>query len=169
MIYTIAAIPTTYKGILFRSRLEATWAAFFDLCGWEWKYEPCDFNKWLPDFRITTSVCNVYAEVKPIDLDQVWRDIQTGKPLPMSYGKATNNSGEVPVILLGNAPMSRDGIGLVVMERGRAHIIAGSTLEEIDRSLHTKNAATKWREADNIVMGIPPSNRKHSIFSGVWD
>ena len=34
MNYTIKAIPTTYAGVRFRSRLEARWAAFFDLCGW---------------------------------------------------------------------------------------------------------------------------------------
>ncbi|MEA2669684.1 MAG: hypothetical protein QOJ33_2618, partial [Chloroflexota bacterium] len=30
------AIPTTYDGVNFRSRLEAKWAAFFDLLGWRW-------------------------------------------------------------------------------------------------------------------------------------
>ena len=33
-------IPTLYNGIQFRSRLEAKWAAFFDLLGWEYEYEP---------------------------------------------------------------------------------------------------------------------------------
>ncbi len=36
---TIAAIPTTYKGIQFRSRLEARWAICFDVLGIEWHYE----------------------------------------------------------------------------------------------------------------------------------
>jgi len=30
-MYTIPAIPTRYNGVNFRSRLEAKWAAFFDL------------------------------------------------------------------------------------------------------------------------------------------
>jgi hypothetical protein len=50
--YTIKAHPTKYKGVMFRSRLEARWAAFFDLVGWEWEYEPIDLNGWTPDFRI---------------------------------------------------------------------------------------------------------------------
>jgi hypothetical protein len=29
--YSIPAIPTVYRGQQFRSRLEARWAAFFDL------------------------------------------------------------------------------------------------------------------------------------------
>lgn len=34
------AIQTEYKGYLFRSRLEARWAVFFDACGIAWEYEP---------------------------------------------------------------------------------------------------------------------------------
>lgn len=33
------SIPTRYKGILFRSKLEADWARFFDACGIAWQYE----------------------------------------------------------------------------------------------------------------------------------
>lgn len=45
-------IPTTYKSTRFRSRLEARWAAFFDLLGWSWVYEPFDTDGWIPDFLI---------------------------------------------------------------------------------------------------------------------
>lgn len=58
------AIPTKYKGIQFRSRLEATWAAFFDLLGWKWEYEPCDFDGWIPDFLLRFER-NIFVEVKP--------------------------------------------------------------------------------------------------------
>lgn len=51
---THAAIPTVYKGIQMRSRLEARWAAFFDLCTWQWSYESLDFNGWIPDFARST-------------------------------------------------------------------------------------------------------------------
>lgn len=71
--YRYKAHPTRYKDVLFRSRLEARWAAFFDLCGWEWEYEPIDLYGWTPDFRITFpcghSECNgshtLLVEVKP--------------------------------------------------------------------------------------------------------
>lgn len=53
------AKPTRYKGIQFRSRLEAQWAAFFDALGWDWEYEPNldlapdpDGGRWLPDFLV---------------------------------------------------------------------------------------------------------------------
>ena len=65
MQYEIKAIETKYKGILFRSRLEAKWACFFDLLGWKWRYEPADFNGWIPDFAIYGADC-VYVEVKPV-------------------------------------------------------------------------------------------------------
>lgn len=61
----IKAIPTTYACINFRSRLEAKWAAFFDLVGWRWQYEPTDFNGWIPDFAIYGKR-TVYVEVKPV-------------------------------------------------------------------------------------------------------
>ncbi len=48
----VRGIRTTYAGTRFRSRLEARWAAFFDLVGWGWTYEPFDVEGWIPDFLI---------------------------------------------------------------------------------------------------------------------
>ena len=45
-----AAIPTIYRGVRFRSRLEARWAATFDGLAWPWYYEPLDLPGWTPDF-----------------------------------------------------------------------------------------------------------------------
>lgn len=45
-------IPTLFKGVQFRSRLEAKWAAFFDNMEWRWEYEPVDREGWIPDFAI---------------------------------------------------------------------------------------------------------------------
>jgi hypothetical protein len=60
------AIPTKYNGIQFRSRLEATWAAFFDRLGWKWEYEPFDTNGWIPDFVLLFPMQQrVLVEVKP--------------------------------------------------------------------------------------------------------
>lgn len=60
----IQAIPTTYNGINFRSRLEAKWARFFDMAGWRWEYEPEDFDGYIPDFVLLTHT-KIYVEVKP--------------------------------------------------------------------------------------------------------
>lgn len=61
--YTIAAIPTLYRGRMYRSRLEARWAAFFDRLGWAYEYEPFDLGSWSPDFLLTDM--GVLVEVKP--------------------------------------------------------------------------------------------------------
>lgn len=45
--------PTMYKGIRFASLLEAQWACFFDLVGWEWEYKPVVSGAWRePDFMV---------------------------------------------------------------------------------------------------------------------
>lgn len=59
--------PTTFKRITFRSRLEARWAAMFDLLEWHWEYEPEIEGRYIPDFLLH-GVGNrkVYVEVKPL-------------------------------------------------------------------------------------------------------
>src|SRR5689334_17079301 len=64
---SLAAKPTLYKDIMFRSRLEARWAAFFDIAGWRWAYEPFDLEGWTPDFQLKGAANDVLVEVKPID------------------------------------------------------------------------------------------------------
>jgi hypothetical protein len=73
--YSIAAIPTEYRGRTYRSRLEARWAAFFDRLGLAHEYEPFDLGAWSPDFLLTDLECLV--EVKPLtDLDlTVWKKL----------------------------------------------------------------------------------------------
>ena len=48
---------TKYKDLVFRSKLEAKWAVFFDALSIPWKYEPewfrlPDGRRYLPDFQI---------------------------------------------------------------------------------------------------------------------
>lgn len=64
MKYTIPARVTEYNGTRFRSRLEARWAAFFDLIGWTWTYEPYELEGWDPDFLIHGE-SPLLIEVKP--------------------------------------------------------------------------------------------------------
>jgi hypothetical protein len=59
------AIPTRYNGVQFRSRLEARWAAFFDLCKWQWEYEPFDLKGYIPDFILKFKK-PLLIEVKPL-------------------------------------------------------------------------------------------------------
>lgn len=58
-------IPTWYAGVRFRSRLEATWARFFDALCWQWSYEPIELRGYVPDF-ILGFADPLLVEVKPI-------------------------------------------------------------------------------------------------------
>lgn len=65
---TIKAIETVYKGLRFRSRLEARWAVFFDTAHISYEYEPEGFElpdgtRYLPDFYLPEY--DWYVEVKP--------------------------------------------------------------------------------------------------------
>ena len=64
--YKVKAHPTMYNGVQYRSRLEARWAAFFDLAGWKHEYEPIDLPGWSPDFILHGKTAKVLVEVKPV-------------------------------------------------------------------------------------------------------
>jgi hypothetical protein len=59
--------PTSYNGILFRSRLEARWAVFMDSLNVRYIYEPECYNinkcLYVPDFYIPSLEC--FLEIKP--------------------------------------------------------------------------------------------------------
>lgn len=65
-MYQIQSKPTFYSGVRFRSQLEANWAAFFDVAGMPWEYEPISLPGWVPDFRLFG---RFLCEVKPIFMD----------------------------------------------------------------------------------------------------
>ncbi len=58
-------IETIYKGYKFRSKLEAQWAAMFDLLEWPWVYEPLDLDGYIPDFVLNFPKHPLLVEVKP--------------------------------------------------------------------------------------------------------
>jgi hypothetical protein len=63
------AIKTKYKGVQFRSKLEARVAVFFNYYGLKWDYEPESFRLkngqiYCPDFFLSDLDC--FCEVKPI-------------------------------------------------------------------------------------------------------
>jgi hypothetical protein len=99
--FTSHARPTTYRGVNFRSELEAAWAAFFDLRGIEWEYEPLLQSSWIPDFLIKlkhddeteTYAC---AEVRPFDCQKQWE----AEPNLLEKIRDASPEGRV-VILLG--------------------------------------------------------------------
>lgn len=67
-----SAIPTLYKGVQMRSRLEAKFAVLFDHLKWEWGYEELDFQGRIPDFTMrfahpTIIECKPASTIEEVD------------------------------------------------------------------------------------------------------
>lgn len=89
------AIPTTFEGVNFRSRLEARWAAMFDLLGWRWTYEPIDLAGYIPDFVVHLAEPTL-VEVKPA--------MSVVELKEMLHGGKIHGDGR-PMLLLGASPL----------------------------------------------------------------
>lgn len=137
-LYTIKAHPTTYAGVEFRSRLEATWAAFFDICGIWWQYEPIDLDGWTPDFGLRLSGALVLAEVKPVD------------PIrPEHFLKAYSRWEEVHVMLLGLNPAENDlpWFGMLLDAPSRSE----HDWVTIHKATFIDDMDGKWKQAQNTT------------------
>ena len=102
--YGIDAIPTMYKGVVHRSKLEATWAAFFSRMGWKAKYEFSYLNDWFPDFTIKGRYSDIFVEVKPYRSLHQFEDSGTIDKITdaANYNKCMKTR---PVLLLGSHPI----------------------------------------------------------------
>lgn len=116
---TRPGIPTTYRGVRFRSRLEAKWACFFDLMGWRWEYEPFDADGYIPDF-VLLGDDPVLVEVKPaINLDDF--DAATTKAYTSLAGR-----WEQDILFVGINPFLcaaeawHDGVGIGLLGEWQA-------------------------------------------------
>lgn len=97
-------IETYYAGRLFRSRLEAQWAAMFRLLGWDWIYEPFDAAGYIPDFAITGAY-PLLVEIKPaLTLDELEPPTARVMDALGTYGRDILFLGAGPVL-----PAASDG------------------------------------------------------------
>jgi hypothetical protein len=115
----IQPIQTRYAGYLFRFRLEARWAVFFDRLKIPWEYEPQGFEvldrtgdgrKWhyLPDFLLpkTCTWVEVKGELPNADcLDMLAWAVDWGGALP---GISDTQGSSAGLLLLGPVPMPID-------------------------------------------------------------
>jgi hypothetical protein len=74
------AIPTLYKGVQLKSRLEAQAAVLFDKLGWKWEYEKFSFMlpsgiPYIPDFWMGESVPWLMVECRGYSNDRGDRQI----------------------------------------------------------------------------------------------
>lgn len=155
---------TRYKGYLFRSRLEATWAAFFDLASLPWAYEPIDLNGWVPDFALWLK-SPIYVEVKPAPLTQSLTslDVAILQSGFSGFDKAKAHQKDFCVLLLGVRPNDDAdyfGIGtlLDLPEADSTHDGIewyGSDWLNLHSQLRVPNAREKWGAALAATQWVP--------------
>lgn len=111
----IKNIETEYKGIMFRSRLEARWAVFFDELQIQYQYEVEGFDiegTWyVPDFYLPDYSC--WEEIKPNGY-KWWEDEKI---------KAFSKQVDKKFILVSGAPQK---------EKYKVYILANSDWNEAD-------------------------------------
>jgi hypothetical protein len=108
----IAAIPTRYGDVMFRSRLEARYACWFDQCGVAWAYEPFDLDGYIPDFAIGgTALVEVKPALQVDDLEaaanKVWASGWMDGTAP--YAVAVGASPNVAISVFRMAESNRPG------------------------------------------------------------
>lgn len=84
----IRPVPLTYKGVTFRSTLEADWAATFDELGIYWQYEPIALQlpsgqHYLPDFYLPN--LHTWAEVKGPHWERLEKPVELAKTLAVDW------------------------------------------------------------------------------------
>jgi hypothetical protein len=95
----IKALPKEYKGVWFRSHLEADHAKWFDSLGIEWAYETEGFDLggiwYLPDFWLPRT--RAFFEVKGVfeseDIDKVLALARVAAPRGIQVGLGTAPDG----------------------------------------------------------------------------
>lgn len=103
----LTAIPATYQGVTFRSRLEASWAAHFDKHGLPWVYELegfqlSDENWYLPDFWLPTA--RAWAEVKGDHLQRMDKVERFAADLWKESGAKDTYNPRSPMVVLFEVP-----------------------------------------------------------------
>lgn len=103
----MSAIPTVYAGVQMRSRLEATWAAFFDEMCIDWEYEPIDMNGWIPDFAIWMMSRHGSDRLSPnpmyVEVKSIWSSDEAAAKGAIEDMDRNHVSG----LLVGNSPDGR--------------------------------------------------------------
>lgn len=103
----IKAIPTEYRGVKFRSRLEASWAAHFDKLELPWMYEPegfelSDGSWYLPDFWLPTA--KAWAEVKGLHKERMDKVERFAMDLWRQSSATSTYDHNAPMVLLFETP-----------------------------------------------------------------
>lgn len=149
----IKAIPTKWKGITYRSRLEARWAVFFEEMKWRFMYEPEGYvvsenECYLPDFLLFTHEdFPVFVEIKPTWPDNDIEKLRTfADRAPHSLLLAIGFPGTVP--------------------RGECDLVGGYNLtllhgtdcEECRGECEKPHVFACCRKCDSVILWFPPED-----------
>jgi hypothetical protein len=141
------AIHTKYAGAWFRSRLEARWAAFFDICRWPWSHEPIDLHGYIPDFIVTVQQRSVLVEVKALLWDGTPDDVAR---LVKAQDKIRASGWTQPTLIVG-AQVSASRLGMLSTK--------GTSWTPVSRSTFAPgyygDLLHDFREAGNRVQWMP--------------
>jgi len=135
-----ASIPTMYRGIQMRSRLEARWAAYLDITDWKWEYEPVDLPGWIPDFIIYPpwDAKPILVEVKPTRCIYEFFESSDGEKIRQSLEKSAALQTDYSDFILLGVSLAH----MWVLLRGEQWC----TIEPF-----SKEHIDAWREAGNRV------------------
>jgi hypothetical protein len=157
---THSGIPTEYKGITMRSRLEARWACVLDLLGLPWEYEPIDLDGYIPDFIVTSQLGwlsgdapgTLLIEVRPLLEAPDWRE-PISKIARSGWRGAALVVGAVLPSARSHPGAARTGVDLPWWPVGYGHPDVEPSHAELDSCAWLP---VGWRWKDNYVSSSPP-------------
>lgn len=172
MKYSIDAKETTYKGIKFRSRLEAKWACFFDLIGWDWQYEPSEINGYNPDFIIKTKskayeTNFIIVEIKP----SIYLDSKEREQILLKYSDVRAH-----ILMLSDMPFWDNSNGNIVIGYGSQYIKGGKHCDCYDIEMKClDDFGSMYMIFDGMIYDsvdrksfIEKSNHDYSLLLSLW-
>jgi hypothetical protein len=152
----MAGIPTIYRGVQFRSRIEARWAAFFQIAKLRWMYEPLDLAGYIPDFLVwmpySPDIGPFLVEIKSeIDGQQL---IEAAQKIDRSgwRGRAIIFGASPDVGLIDNAPLGDASRWAPIADEWSDMLSAFAGLSR-------KRVASLWIRAGNAVQWKSPVRR----------
>ena len=164
------AIETEYKGLKFRSRLEARWAVFFDKLKIAYQYEAQGYEangfRYLPDFYLPD--LKDYVEVKGTtaamrdEARRMYGFVNESSPLP---GFA---DGDSSLIVLGEVPEA-SGHNVIyhpvfMVDKGSAvrRYTAAMSFDNNGMFIPTSNSISDW------IIGVGERKTESSPESSCW-
>lgn len=138
-----------YKGLKFKTPLEARWAAFFDLAGWDWHVNPVNVGDWSPDFWVSFpcshSECSEHTLlVAVLPFDKV-DDFMQHPCLKHAYQVDEDPKGIHKLVDAGAAFGTNPEATFWVSSHG-----SGGGTHEVPFFVH--NADKLWLEADDLIL-----------------